>query len=71
MPQATEEQRLKLLSSLTNRSLNQTKFLYHLCGQDFDFLMAAEVMLLDRYYFTPNNDKELKEAVLNLLNQKP
>lgn len=61
------ENLLKYFAWVANVSLNQTKFLYELCGNDFEKLM--ELQAKRRKHFPVGgcpNDKETVDEILKL-----
>lgn len=60
------EEQLKTSSNQFNRSLNQIKFLFELCDNDFEKLTKLENKIKDNFLFYCPGDKEEVEKVLNL-----
>lgn len=55
---------MEILTSITNRSLGQTKFLLDLLNDDFEKLLILEKKLKNNFYFCcPGTKKEIKEVL--------
>jgi len=55
---------LVMLSYTSNRSLNQTKFLFELCDNDFEKLMKLEACVKrDFTHFCPGDKESVNELV--------
>jgi len=57
---------LSRLTDVTNRSLNQTLFLFNLCDKDFNKLLLLEEKLKNTYYGACPSDKETVEEVMKM-----
>lgn len=56
--------RLELLSWVSNRRLQQTEFLYELCGNDFDKLLEVEAKLKKHHLqYCPGDMDELNKVL--------
>lgn len=59
----TEEQ-LALAQELSNRSKNQSNFLYELCDFDFDKMMLVENKIKEKFLcYCPSNKEELTKLL--------
>jgi len=56
---------LQNLSWVSNRSLEQTKFLFRLCEEDFDKLFSLEAKLkrFQLYFYTPTTKEEVEKVL--------
>lgn len=61
-----DKEKLDWLIAKTNRSLNQTKFLFELLGGDFDKLVLLETQIKNCHVAYCPADMECVEYVLNL-----
>jgi len=59
------KQDLENLSWLSNRSLEQTKFLFRLCEEDFDKLFSLEAKLKKHLllFYTPSTKEEVEKVL--------
>jgi len=62
-----DKERLDWLTDKTNRSRQQTQFLFQLVDGDFDKLQKLEVQIKNCHYNSCPADRESVECVLNLV----
>jgi D-hexose-6-phosphate mutarotase len=61
-----DKERLNWLTDRTNRSNNQTQFLFQLVDGDFEKLKALEVQVKNCFVFYCPGDKEAVEEVMKM-----
>ena len=61
-----DKEQLDFLTKRTNRSVNQTQFLYQLVDGDFEKLKQLEMQLKNCFCFFCPADKESVEEVMNM-----
>ncbi len=56
---------LEFYSNKFNRALNQTKFLFELCGNNYDELMLLEIKIKNGHvFYCPGTKEEVKKIML-------
>jgi len=57
-----------VFTNVTNRSVNQTEYLYRLCGYDFWKFVNLELKIMNNQVFYCPGDKEELEKIMKMDN---